>query len=157
MMFIVRSIGVRPEIPGIEVKLSRDTPPIVKDRAGKTDFFCVGDAEGIAALRDSGWHIVELRDGYYEDGRGGGVAIWGQGRYWEIRSDPLTVTEAVGPGGEGRQPRARGNMSRCAARSSAHRALSLQVELSLLRDPRITRPGGHRKLPIHRLPWTHQG
>ena len=87
MMFIVRSAGERPEMPGIAVKLSRDTPPIVTDAAGKTDFFCVGEAEAIAALRDAGWQVVELRDGYYEDGRGGGVAIWGQGKYWEIRSD----------------------------------------------------------------------
>ena len=96
-MFIVRSAGERPEMPGIAVKLSRDTPPIVKDGAGKTDFFCVGEEAAIAALRDAGWQVVELRDGYYEDGRGGGVAIWGQGKYWEIRSEPLTVEEAVRP------------------------------------------------------------
>ena len=97
MMFIVRSAGLRPEIPGVTVKLSRDTPAIVKDGAGKTDFFCVGEESAIAALRDSGLQIVELRDGYYEDGTGGGVAIWGQGKYWEIRSEPLTVVEACGP------------------------------------------------------------
>jgi hypothetical protein len=97
MMFIVRSAGDRPEVPGIAVKLTRDTPPIVKDGAGKTDFFCVDEAEAIAALREAGWQVVELRDGYYEDGRGGGVAIWGQGKYWEIRADPFTVEEAVGP------------------------------------------------------------
>ncbi|HTV87736.1 MAG TPA: hypothetical protein VME41_01860, partial [Stellaceae bacterium] len=56
----------------------------------------------IAPLRAAGHQIVELRDGYYEDGKGGGVAIWGQGRYWEIRSDPLTVAEVVGPAGEAR-------------------------------------------------------
>jgi hypothetical protein len=100
MMFIVRGGTKRPEIPGLAVKLSRDTPPIVKDSAGKTDFFCVGEAAAIAALREAGWHVVELRDGWYEDGRGGGVAIWGQGRYWEIRSEPLTVTEAVGQSGQ---------------------------------------------------------
>ena len=97
MMFIVRSAGERPEIPRIEIKLSRDTPPIIKDGAGKTDFFCVGEAEAIGTLRKAGWQIVELRDGWYEDGRGGGVAIWGQGKYWEIRSEPLTVVEACGP------------------------------------------------------------
>src|SRR3954464_10901823 len=96
MMFIVRSTGARPEMPEIAVKLSRDTPPTVKEGAGKTDFFCVGEAEAIALLRDAGWQVVELRDGYYEDGRGGGVAIWGYGKYWEIRSDPFTVKEAVG-------------------------------------------------------------
>jgi hypothetical protein len=97
MMFIVRSAGPRPETAGIAVKLSRDTPPTVKNGAGKTDFFCVGEEAAMATLRDPGWQMVELRDGYYEDGRGGGVAIWGQGRYWEIRSEPLTVVEAVGP------------------------------------------------------------
>ena len=30
-------------------------------------------------------------------GCGGGVAIWGQGKYWEIRDTPFTVKEAVGP------------------------------------------------------------
>src|SRR5262249_31842863 len=97
MMFIVRSNGAEPKMPGLEIKLSRRTPDYVPDTAGKTDFFCVGEAESMAALRAAGWTIVELHDGYYEDGRGGGVAIWGQGRYWEVRSEPLTVTEAVGP------------------------------------------------------------
>src|SRR4051794_10494520 len=114
MMFIVRSTGARPETPEIAVKLSRDTPPTVKEGAGQTDFFCVGEAEAIASLRDAGWQIVELRDGYYEDGRGGGVAIWGQGKYWEIRSEPLTVVEACGPSaqsqtaGEGEHVEVRG-------------------------------------------------
>jgi len=97
MMFIVRSAGERPEAPGIQVKLSRDTPPTVKEAAGKTDFFCVGEAAAITALRAAGRTVVELRDGYYEDGTGGGVAIWGQGKYWEIRDTPFTVKEAVGP------------------------------------------------------------
>jgi hypothetical protein len=104
MLFIVRSTGDRPEMPGITVMLSRDTPPMVVDGTGKIDFFCVGDVEAIAALREAGWQVVELRDGYYEDGRGGGVAIWGQGKYWEIRADPFTVTEAVGPAASGEKP-----------------------------------------------------
>jgi hypothetical protein len=99
MMFIVRSPGPRPEMPGVEVKLSRQTPAIVPDAAGTTDFFCLGEAAAIAALRAASWTLVELRDGYYEDGKGGGVAIWGQGRYWEIRTDPFTVIDAVGPSG----------------------------------------------------------
>jgi hypothetical protein len=100
MMFIVRSAGERPDAAGIRIKLSRTTPPIVPDAAGKTDFFCVGEAEPIAALREAGWNIVDLHDGYYEDGLGGGVGIWGHGKYWEIRDTPFTVTEAVGPAGE---------------------------------------------------------
>ena len=97
MMFIVRSTGAQPEAPGIQVKLRRKTPPNLPDAAGKTDFFCVGEAEAMAALGASGWTVVELHDGYYEDGLGGGVGIWGQGRYWEIRDTPFTVKEAVGP------------------------------------------------------------
>ncbi len=100
MMFIVRSGGARPEAPNLAVKLSRATPPRLPDAAGKTDFFCVGDAPAMAALRASGWTIVELHDGYYEDGLGGGVGIWGQGKYWEIRDTPFSVREAVGPTGE---------------------------------------------------------
>lgn len=98
MIFIVRSDRGPPEAAAIHIKLSRTTPEIVPDSAGKTDFFCVGEAEAMAALRGAGWNIVALHDGYYEDGRGGGVAIWGQGRFWEIREEPLTVKEAVGPG-----------------------------------------------------------
>ena len=97
MMFVIRSAGERPDRPGIEVKLTRETPAIVTDGSGKTDFFCVGEAAAVAALREAGWNVVELRDGYYEDGRGGGVAIWGQGTYWEIRDTHFTVKEAAGP------------------------------------------------------------
>ena len=100
MMFIVRSTGERPDAPRLQVKLSRATPANVPEAVGKTDFFCVGEAEAMVALRASGWTIVELHDGYYEDGAGGGIGIWGQGRYWEIRSEPLTITEACGPAGE---------------------------------------------------------
>ena len=100
MMFIVRSAGERPDAAGIRIKLSRKTPSIVSDATGKTDFFCVGEAEAVAALREAGWNIVDLHDGYYEDGAGGGVGIWGQGKYWEIRETPFTVTLAVGPTGE---------------------------------------------------------
>ena len=99
MMFIVRGGGERPETPEIEVKLSRDTPSSVAQGTDHVDFFCVGEAEAITALRAAGWNVVELRDGYYEDGKGGGVAIWGQGRYWEIRDTPFTVKEAVGATG----------------------------------------------------------
>lgn len=97
MMFIVRSSAGCPEASDIRVKLRRKTPQVVRDAAGKTDFFCTGEAEAIAALRAAGWTVVDLHDGYYEDGCGGGVGIWGQGRYWEIRDNPFTIKEAVGP------------------------------------------------------------
>ena len=108
MMFIVRSTGEEPEMPGIQVKLSRTTPPIVPDAVGKTDFFCVGGAEAMAGLRGSGWTVVELHDGYYEDGLGGGVGIWGHGKYWEIRDTHFTVKEAAGPTAPAKTPTAEG-------------------------------------------------
>ena len=97
MMFIVRSTGEQPAVPDIQVKLSRKAPPSVPEAAGKTDFFCTGDAAAMAAMRAASWTVVELHDGYYEDGSGGGVGIWGQGKYWEIRDTHFTVKEAVGP------------------------------------------------------------
>jgi hypothetical protein len=107
MMFIVRSDGAPPEAAGIAVKLTRSAPPHRPEDAGKTDFFCLGEEAAIASLRAAGWQVVLLHDGYYEDGRGGGVAIWGQGRYWEIRDTPLTVKEKAGPSSA--QDRAAGN------------------------------------------------
>lgn len=97
MMFIVRTAGAAPEAAGVQVKLRRETPAIVKDAAGKSDFFCVAEPDAIVALREAGWAVVDLHDGYYEDGRGGGVGIWGQGKYWEIRDTPFSIKEAVGP------------------------------------------------------------
>jgi hypothetical protein len=97
MMFIVRSAGGAPG--EVQVKMIRKTPAIVPDGAGKTDYFCVGDAEAMAALREAGRDVIELRDGWYSDDAGGGVGISGHGRYWEVRDTPFTVKEAVGPGG----------------------------------------------------------
>lgn len=109
MMFIIRSTGDRPNLAAIVIKAVRTTPAIVADGAGKTDYFCVGDAEAIAALRAKGWEIVELRDGWYEDDAGGGIAISGHGKYWEVRDTPFSVTEAVRPAAEGGQPAAEGD------------------------------------------------
>ena len=102
MMFIVRGAAAAPSVAAVQVKLTRQTPAIVPGGAGKTDHFCVGDPEAMAALGTEGWEIVELRDGWYADDSGGGVAISGQGKYWEVRDTPFTVKEAVGPGGDAR-------------------------------------------------------
>jgi hypothetical protein len=99
MMFIVRSLEQAPP-QSVVVKLVRRTSAIVSQGAGKTDYFCVGGGENIAALRAEGWEIVELRDGWYEDDAGGGVAISGQGKYWEVRGTPFTVKESGGPAEE---------------------------------------------------------
>jgi hypothetical protein len=97
MMFIVRSGGEAPPASAIAIKASRKTPAIVPGGEGKTDYFCVGEPDAMAQLRQAGRAIVELRDGWYAGDNGGGVAISGQGRYWEIRDTPFTVKEAVGP------------------------------------------------------------
>jgi hypothetical protein len=99
MMFIVRGKDGPPHLEGMELKMARATPAVVPDGGGKADYFCVGEAEIIGALRERGLEIVELRDGWYADDAGGGVAISGQGRYWEVRDTLFTVKEAVGSSG----------------------------------------------------------
>lgn len=100
MMFIIRSTGDKPGDGPIQIKAMRKTPERIPGGAGKTDYFCVGKSNAITALRSRGWEVVELRDGWYEDDTGGGIAIFGQGRYWEVRDTPFSVKEAVGPEGE---------------------------------------------------------
>jgi hypothetical protein len=99
MMFVIRSSERAPPA-SVDVKVVRRTPAIVPQGAGKTDYFCVGGSEGIAVLRTEGWEIVELRDGWYEDDTGGGIAIFGHGKYWEVRDTPFTVKEGVVPAGK---------------------------------------------------------
>lgn len=97
MMFIIRTAGEAPGLPSLQIKLRRKTPEIVANATGKTDYFCVGEAGDIAALRAEGWDVIELRDGWYADDAAGGIAIFGQGRYWEVRDTCFTVREAEGP------------------------------------------------------------
>lgn len=97
MMFIIRGNAGEPTPAEVQVKTSRKTPDIVPNGAGKTDYFCVGKGEAMAALRAAGLEVVELRDGWYADDVGGGVGISGHGRYWEIRDTPFTVKDSVGP------------------------------------------------------------
>ena len=54
MMFIIRSAGDQPSAAAILIKAVRKTPAIVAGAAGKTDYFCVGEPEAIAALRAAG-------------------------------------------------------------------------------------------------------
>jgi hypothetical protein len=99
-MFIVRTRGERPVEPGIRIALVRRTPSIVPESEGRTDLFCVGDDEAPDRLRARGWTIVMLHDGWYQGDDEGGVAIWGQGAFWEVRDTPFTVREAAGPAAE---------------------------------------------------------
>ena len=99
MMFIIRSCERAPPT-SVVVKVVRRTPAIVPQSGSKTDYFCVGEGENITVLRAEGWEIDELRDGWYEDDTGGGVAISSHGKYWEIRDTPFTVKESGGPAAE---------------------------------------------------------
>jgi hypothetical protein len=97
MMFIIRTGDEPPNTPSVQVKAVRKTPAIVPNGTGKSDYFYVGEAEAMATLRDQGWELVELRDGWYGDDSGGGIVISGHGKYWEVRDTPFTVREAAGP------------------------------------------------------------
>ncbi len=79
MMFIVRTDGPKPELA---VKMIRRAT----DGSGKTDYFCVGDAGDLP--------VVPVHDGWYADDAGGGVAIFGQGKFWEVRDTPFSIVEA---------------------------------------------------------------
>ena len=103
MMFIVRANDhwreCWPPDAGVRIALVRKTPSIVATEPGQTDLFCVGEEAETDRFRTRGWNVVTLRDGWYADDGEGGVAIWGQGLYWEIRDTPFSVKEAVGPAG----------------------------------------------------------
>jgi hypothetical protein len=92
MIFIIRTS--EGQTPKLDVKMTRKTPPVVSGSSGQLDFFCRGDPD---AARSAGWPIVAVHDGWYADDHGGGMAIWGQGMFWEVRDTPLTVREACGP------------------------------------------------------------
>ena len=92
MIFIIRTEAGR--VPALDVKMTRQTPTIVPGSAGRVDFFCLGDPE---AAKSDGWPVVAVHDGWYADDKTGGMAIWGQGMFWEVRDTPFTVVEAAGP------------------------------------------------------------
>ena len=88
MMFIIRTAGGTPSGDGFTIRLARHTPKLAS--GGTHDFFCDGDPD---TAKTQKFNIVPLHDGWYADDTGGGVAIWGQGRFWEIRDTPFTVRE----------------------------------------------------------------
>jgi hypothetical protein len=90
MIFIVRSASVESP-PDVRVVLVRRTPPLAADADLQLDLFCVGDDAAPDRLRERGWRVVAIHDGWYADSAHGGVAVWGQGRYWEVRETPFEV------------------------------------------------------------------
>ena len=107
MMVLVRGNRASPP-PVASIKMARTTPGYVENAAGNKDYFCLAESGDLAGLREAGWHVLELRDGWYEDGAGGGVAIWGFGKYWEVRDTPFTVKESCGPSASSPEPTAAG-------------------------------------------------
>ena len=93
MMFIIRTDGEQPAGSGFTIRLVRCTPALVS--GGTRDFFCDGDPDAAKAQH---LNVVPVHDGWYADDTGGGVAIWGQGRFWEIRDTPFTVRETSADG-----------------------------------------------------------
>jgi hypothetical protein len=89
MIFIVRTTDHQPAAPGVRVVCTRMSPAA----AGKRDLFCVADEDAAERVRAEGGQIVLLHDGWYADDHGGGVAVWGNGRYWEVRDSPFDVIE----------------------------------------------------------------
>jgi hypothetical protein len=84
-MFIIRTHGETPSESGFNIRLTRRTP------SGETrDFFCDGDPD---AAKQQKFNVVPVHDGWYADDTAGGVAIWGQGRFWEIRDTKFTVRQ----------------------------------------------------------------
>ncbi len=92
MIFIIRTDSGR--VPPLDIKMVRQTPDIVPNAAGRVDFFCHGDAE---AAKAAGWPVVPVHDGWYADDGSGGMAIWGQGMFWDVRDTPFSVRQACGP------------------------------------------------------------
>jgi hypothetical protein len=92
MIFIVRSD--RQQVPPLDVKMVRQTPSRVPGSDGSVDFFCLGNPE---AAQAAGWPVVPVHDGWYADDATGGMAIWGQGLFWEVRDTPFAIKEACGP------------------------------------------------------------
>jgi hypothetical protein len=90
-LFILRTTDPPPA--GLDVHLVRQTPPIVRTGEDQRDYFCLADEPTMARLAADGWQVVHLRDGWYDDDSGGGVAVWGNARYFELRDTLFTVRE----------------------------------------------------------------
>jgi hypothetical protein len=92
MIFLVRTAdGHNPCDPNLRIVRTRVTPALVASATGQRDVFCVGDEHAAERLRALGWNVVPLHDGWYADEESGGIAVWGNGRYWEVRATPFDI------------------------------------------------------------------
>ncbi len=92
MIFIIRTEAG--PLPPLDIKMVRQTPAIIPGASGRIDVFCNGDPQ---AAQAAGWTVVPVHDGWYADDGPGGMAIWGQGMFWEVRDTPFTIRQACGP------------------------------------------------------------
>jgi hypothetical protein len=88
-LFIVRAADGPP--PSVQVLLVRQTPELVRTAGDQRDYFCLAEPARAERLAAAGWTVVPVKDGWYDDDRGGGVAVWGDGRYFEQRDTLFTV------------------------------------------------------------------
>jgi hypothetical protein len=91
MIFIVRGAHGQQRPTKVRIVRTRATPQLSAGAPGQKDLFCVGDEDASERLQAQGWAVVQLHDGWYADDEGGGVAVWGNGRYWEVRATPFEV------------------------------------------------------------------
>jgi hypothetical protein len=94
LLFIVRSVA---PLSDLHVKLARGTPEMVRTAEGQQDYFVLGDQALMDRLAAEGARVVPLKDGWYADDKGGGVAVWGGGRFFELRSTMFSVRECIRP------------------------------------------------------------
>ena len=96
MIFILRTRGGEPPVHDGQLRIvhRRATPHQVVTASGQVDLFCTGDDLPQDAAAGCG-EVVRLHDGWYADGDdvgdSGGVAVWGDGRFWEVRATPFDV------------------------------------------------------------------
>jgi hypothetical protein len=81
MIYILQSAD-RSAPQDIRVVLVRHTPT----DPTYYDLFCVSDDVPL------GQEVRPLHDGWHADDHGGGIAVWGGGRYWELRPTPFEVS-----------------------------------------------------------------
>jgi hypothetical protein len=94
MIFIIRTTNGEIATAGIRVvRIRRAVGPLGTTREPGVDLFCVADDDAPERLRAHGWNVVSLHDGWYADDDCGGIAVWGNGRYWEVRDSPFHVIE----------------------------------------------------------------
>jgi len=92
---VISIIRLRPgqTLPeGLETIAIRATPSYADPTPG-TDHFVVHAPDALAAAA-AGLEVLPLKDGWYEVPPGG-VAVWGGGKYWELRDTLYTVARAA--------------------------------------------------------------